>query len=99
MPAQCYLKPLHLKTLFNISVQIAVFMHFILVACPTLKTPDSGFIFQTTDGRNTIANYSCADGYEFKGVNIRTCLEDGLWTDNDPVCGKFQICLLICPKG
>ena len=34
----------------------------------------------------TVANYSCADGYELMGEQNRTCLVDGTWTGAEPIC-------------
>ena len=66
-----------------------VFFQF-KVPCPAIQSPDSGTVNETTNGTNTIVSYTCAEGYVLKGISERTCLDDGSWTDSDPVCGNFR---------
>ena len=35
------------------------------------------------------AFYSCQPGFELTGVSLRTCDDDGVWTDAEPVCTQI----------
>ena len=34
----------------------------------------------------SVANYSCDNGYELVGPSIRMCQANGSWSDVDPLC-------------
>lgn len=58
--------------------------------------PENGEV----DFRDTIvgsqAVYSCEVGFMLEGAEIRTCLESGKWSDEDPTCkgiGGWGCCL------
>ncbi|KAL4230224.1 Sushi [Mactra antiquata] len=58
----------------------------ICVTCSDLNAPSNGAISVATDGKNSIATYSCNVGYSLNGALIDTCLSDGTWNDEPPVC-------------
>ena len=45
---------------------------------------------------NSVAIYSCDDGYSLVGDASRTCLETGLWSGTAPTCNsKYFQCTLV----
>lgn len=59
--------------------------------CGTLPAPDNGDV----DFAGTIVGsqvvYSCQDGFMLEGAKIRTCLESGKWSKEEPICkGKIM---------
>ncbi len=41
---------------------------------------------------NTVATYTCNNGYTLRGDTTRTCGSDGQWSGNDPTCqGKSPL--------
>ena len=71
--------------------------NFSVVDCGILATPPANGkvkVFGRTI--DSVATYSCDDGYYLKGDSFRVCLENGLWSGSAPQCdGKSQIVSLI----
>lgn len=56
------------------------------VECPVLAAPDRGLVSMTTRSIGSLAEYSCDVGFRILGPEQRTCLQNGTWSDEDPVC-------------
>ncbi len=59
--------------------------------CPDLIASTSGMIIysgETTNNRlvNTIATYTCDNGYTLTGGSFRVCQRDGTWDGTAPTC-------------
>ena len=61
-----------------------------LIQCPELNI-DSGTVAIVPNNRpsNSMATYSCSDGYSLQGNSERFCQIDGTWNGTDPVCGEL----------
>ena len=57
-------------------------------ACPVLIAPSNGDIAITMTTPGATVSYSCNTGYILDGAMTRTCLENGTWSDSDPVCNR-----------
>ena len=64
-----------------------------MIDCGNLTAPKGGQIMftpgvaATTDsGLNAVAAYSCNEGYNLDGDQIRTCQGSGEWTRAAPTC-------------
>ena len=57
--------------------------------CGSLPSLDRGEVIQTSTTIGSVANYSCNDRHDLVGVDQRTCLANGAWSDSPPTCGKF----------
>uniref|UniRef100_S4RDR7 Sushi domain-containing protein n=1 Tax=Petromyzon marinus TaxID=7757 RepID=S4RDR7_PETMA len=66
----------------------------VLVTCKVLVEPENGFISVATEPvYGSVASYMCADGYSLVGPQLRRCMQDGIWSDIDPVCEALS-----CPQ-
>ena len=58
--------------------------------CPPLLVPFNGNVLWTDLSVNSTATYTCNAGFELIGNEVRTCLKDGVWSNEEPVCtGKI----------
>ena len=48
--------------------------------------PDNGMVVVVGNSRGDMATYSCNDGFDLVGVSVRVCGDDGVWSDEAPVC-------------
>jgi CUB/sushi domain-containing protein len=60
--------------------------------CPTLLDPLNGSVFWTDLSVNSVAIYTCKSGFELIGSKVRSCLSDGVWSKEIPVCTA-----ILCP--
>ena len=60
--------------------------------CDELLAPNNGHVILTDD---VIATYSCDNGYQLIGDEIRTC-EDGEWTGQEPTCIRMSLPHIAC---
>ncbi|XP_029463262.1 sushi repeat-containing protein SRPX2 [Rhinatrema bivittatum] len=44
-------------------------------------------------------DYTCVPGYSIEGDRSRTCLEDGQWSGNEPICVDFEPPKIQCPPS
>ena len=45
----------------------------------------------STTAYNSVANYTCNSSYALMGDAMRTCLETGSWSGDEPTCsGELQ---------
>ena len=56
------------------------------VMCPTLLDPLNGSVFWTDVSVNSVALYTCKSTFELIGNKVRSCLIDGVWSNEEPVC-------------
>ena len=56
--------------------------------CGRLKPPDNGDVQLTGTTIGSSATYSCSEGFNLEGDNIRVCQESGEWSGVEPVCSS-----------
>ncbi|KAH3700404.1 hypothetical protein DPMN_075380 [Dreissena polymorpha] len=64
--------------------------HYTVSDCGPLPAPSEGTVTSqkgTTYGQT--ARYTCNPGYQLLGATTRLCQENGLWTEETPVCRKY----------
>ena len=59
--------------------------------CEPLDNPENGMVTLTSTLENSIAVYSCENGYQLVGEGSRTCERNsstipGVWSGNEPMC-------------
>lgn len=57
------------------------------VQCASFTEPDSGSVTIATNGVQTVATYSCEDGYTLIGQSESVCQSDGQLSEEGQVCG------------
>ncbi len=63
----------------------------VAVDCGTLPNPSNGFVNLITTTLGSPASYSCDLGFQLRGVEVRICVETGVWSDQAPICeGEFN---------
>ena len=65
--------------------------------CPALPNPTNGVVSHGMDVGD-LADYSCNDGFELIGADMRTCQADGTWSGNAPTCqliGMIRNCFCL----
>ena len=66
-------------------------LFFILVECLLLTNPNNGMLSCSLGG-DGLTNpgdtcvFTCNNGYELIGNDMRICLPNGTWSGSDPVC-------------
>ena len=58
----------------------------IVVDCGPLERPEGGMVLVNTTTFQSVANYSCNDGYILVGESARTCLNSSDWSRSAPYC-------------
>lgn len=60
--------------------------------CGSLSDPENGNVNTSTGTTvGSEAVYSCNEGYDLNGPEIRSCSSDGTWSDTEPTCvGKLS---------
>ena len=58
--------------------------------CGDLSDPENGLVNISSTLRGGMAIYSCdeAGGYVLVGTMSRLCQEDGMWSDQAPICTR-----------
>ena len=59
--------------------------------CPTLSNPENGQVIVSTHTVGGVATYTCDNGYNLKGTNMRMCIQNGAagqWTPEEPTCPR-----------
>ena len=54
--------------------------------CDDLSAPSNGAVTVNGHRTNDTAVYSCDDGFELVGDDVRTCLSNSDWSGETPVC-------------
>ncbi|TRY57481.1 hypothetical protein DNTS_014228 [Danionella cerebrum] len=57
-----------------------------LAQCEAPPTPENGVVVVTDSALGSLAEYSCKEGYELSGQNIRQCIPGLQWSDDAPRC-------------
>ena len=63
-----------------------------VITCPTpgvIVNPDNGQVSVGEVTFDSVATYSCDDGFTLKGTATRTCTSDGTWSGDNPTCGEY----------
>ena len=67
--------------------------NFVTVDCGSLPDPTGGQVtFSQSTVFESVATYSCSEGYTLMGQTQQTCLSTGLWSGNTPRCNR-GVCL------
>ena len=48
--------------------------------------PGNGTVVVVGNSRGDMATYSCDPGFDLVGVSVRVCGDDGVWSDEAPMC-------------
>lgn len=56
--------------------------------CGDLPDPDNGLVQLTNTTLGAAAAYDCDFGFQLNGVETRTCIETGEWSDEAPTCTR-----------
>ena len=66
------------------------------IDCGTIElgTLQNGLIMNSETTYNSVATYTCNDGYILNGNATRTCLETGLWSGSVPTCTSKQYIIM-----
>lgn len=55
--------------------------------CGLLEVPEGGEIeYSNRTDYQSVATFSCSDGYSLKGSEKRECLANGSWSRENPFC-------------
>ena len=57
-----------------------------MVTCGKLPAPVNGDVFWESTDFNSIASYTCSNGFFLTGASERVCLADGFWSERPPRC-------------
>lgn len=64
------------------------------VSCGLLDSPKNGRVSFTGITINSVAKYSCFQGYDVVGETTRTCQKNGQWSGHEPFCkGMCYMCI------
>ncbi len=82
------------------NILILSFSFPIVVDCGPINIPENGQV-NTDESHsgttyNSVAVYSCNEGYLLKGVAERTCLATGQWSPLTSSCVRKSVC--VCGK-
>lgn len=56
------------------------------VRCEELSDPTNGLVTITGTVSNSLAIYSCNTGFNLVGRAVRTCMSNGEWSGEAPIC-------------
>ncbi len=80
------------------SLIFKLILHFSEIDCKQLFLPSQDASLISSEGTlymDTVT-YQCDGKYSVKLGNLtRTCLADGTWSGNEPVCGEFKVKMII----
>ena len=65
-------------------------LYVTVVTCSKLSRPANGEVFWESTEFNSIASYSCDEGYVLNGASERVCLANGFWSDRQPLCSEYS---------
>ena len=80
---------LHVTSAFLMSCLLCL-LSLSLASCPTLPTPGNGNFSQLTTAAGTTMYVICDYGYQPRTKTNLTCLVDGTWDNDVPVCDTGQ---------
>ena len=87
-----YLKHIQFDTLTSF---VCLCHTTVSVDCPVLANPANGLVTvnDETNIEGTTATYSCINGFDLTGNEMRTCQNvggTGVWSGSDPTCERKQ---------
>lgn len=62
----------------------------IAIDCGPLNNPLNGEVIQDDTTLNSIATYTCIDGYIPSDEETRVCRADGAWSGQEPICEPLE---------
>ena len=65
-------------------------IYTVVSGCPTLDDPVNGMVSVTGTATGDTATYTCIAGFELIGTETVTCMSDGTWSDEPPMCRRKQ---------
>ena len=72
-------------------------LHNAVIDCGTLTEIEHRRVsLSFNTAYNSMATYSCDDGYTLVGNNKRECLVTGIWSGNEPFCLGEKSVTLYC---
>ena len=74
---------------------LIIYIH-ITASCSELSNPANGIVLWTglTTGSNAI--HTCKSGYQLIGEWIRTCMSNGVWSGQEPICIRKKNVFVMC---
>ena len=60
------------------------------MSCEAELPVDNGNVSKATNGTTTIAEYTCAVGYELVGATTLICMTNGTWDSVQPQCCRLS---------
>ena len=60
-----------------------------MVTCSKLPHPENGNVSWNSTDFNSIASYSCNEGFVLNGIPQRVCQASGYWSDRPPQCSRI----------
>ncbi|XP_064397052.1 sushi, von Willebrand factor type A, EGF and pentraxin domain-containing protein 1-like isoform X2 [Halichondria panicea] len=64
------------------------------VDCGSLSNPTNGMVSLDSTLRGSVAAYSCQDNYTLEGVALLVCMDNGEWSEEEPLCEDTDECTL-----
>ncbi|XP_064397056.1 sushi, von Willebrand factor type A, EGF and pentraxin domain-containing protein 1-like isoform X3 [Halichondria panicea] len=64
------------------------------VDCGSLSNPTNGMVSLDSTLRGSEAAYSCQENYTLVGVALRVCMDNGEWSEEEPLCEDTDECAL-----
>ena len=59
--------------------------------CPHLEAPADGSVLYSDRVVESVAQYSCNEGFSLVGGTSRICQSDGIWSGEEPICQRGNI--------
>ena len=59
---------------------------FVVINCGSLANPINGRVMIDGTVFNSVATYTCNNGYSLYGDDTRICLGTGFWSGSEPIC-------------
>ena len=62
------------------------------ILCPDLPDIVDGMVTIVGQSVDSLAVYSCSEGFDLIGDDVRVCLENATWNGSAPICqGQFSL--------
>ena len=74
----------------RIRIEKLVLFWFILELCPELTAPENGQMYAPRSV-NSVATFTCNDGYQRIGPNMAVCQSDFTWSNDPPICEEGYV--------
>lgn len=70
-------------------------LSYTVVGCGVLTAPDHGAMSQTGLREGSTANYTCEQGFTLSVSETRVCLDQGVWSGDEPTCNGRQLYIVM----